>query len=163
MPAHPGKTPQSLEKDTIMSKLSSIAAAVALTLGIAATAGAHQGPMGGKAGEGSQHQGMQHGGKHDGKHGGVKHAGRGEGCDGAKAQKSAQRDTMRSLMSEEERNAFREKMRNAKTSEERQQIAAAGRSEMEKRAADKGITLPEHRSHHGRGMGQNAAPATQTN
>jgi hypothetical protein len=133
-----------------MNKLSTIAAAVALTLGIAATAGAHQGPMGGKAGEGSQHQGMQHGGKHDGKHGGDKHAGRGEGCDGAKAQKSAQRDIMRSLMSEEERSALRDQMRNAKTPEERQQIALATRTEMEKRAAEKGITLPEHRGPQGR-------------
>ncbi len=145
-----------------MNRISKIATAVALALGLAVTAHAHQGPMGGKAGEGAQHgqhQSMQHGGKH----GAGKHAGRGENCDGAKAQKSAQRETMRSLMSEEERNAFRDKMRNAKTPEERQQIAAAGRSEMEKRAAEKGITLPEHRSHHGRGMGPNAAPATQTN
>lgn len=142
-----------------MNKLTTIATAVALSLGLATTAIAHQGSMGGKSGEGSQHQGMQHGGKH----GGGKHAGRGESCDGEKSQKSSQRDAIRSLMSEEERNNFRDQMRNAKTPEERQQIAAAGRAEMEKRAAEKGVTLPEHRGHHGRGMGPNAAPATQTN
>ena len=49
------------------------------------------------------------------------------------------------LMTPEERTALQEKMRNAKTPEERQQIATANRAEMEKRAKEKGITLPEHR------------------
>jgi hypothetical protein len=43
-----------------------------------------------------------------------------------------------------------EKMRNAKTPEERQKIAEANRAEMEKRAKEKGITLP---GPHGPGMG----------
>ncbi len=53
-----------------------------------------------------------------------------------------------SLMTPEERTALQEKMRSAKTPEERQQIATATRAEMEKRAKEKGITLPEHRGPH---------------
>ena len=53
------------------------------------------------------------------------------------------------LMTPEERTALMEKMRNAKTPEERQKIAAANRAEMQKRAKEKGITLPEHRGPHG--------------
>jgi len=62
------------------------------------------------------------------------------------------------LMTPEERTALQEKMRNAKTPEERQQIATATRTEMEKRAKEKGITLPEHRGPHFGGTPQ--APAT---
>jgi hypothetical protein len=47
------------------------------------------------------------------------------------------------LMTPEERSALLEKMRNAKTPEERQKLAEANRAEMEKRAKEKGITLPE--------------------
>jgi hypothetical protein len=47
------------------------------------------------------------------------------------------------LMTPEERAAFREKMQNAKTPEERQKLAEANRVEMEKRAKEKGITLPQ--------------------
>jgi len=48
-------------------------------------------------------------------------------------------------------------MRSAATPEERQKIAEATRTEMRKRASEKGITLPEH---HGprAGVGRNAAP-----
>jgi hypothetical protein len=63
------------------------------------------------------------------------------------------------LMTPEERTALQEKMRNAKTPEERQQIATATRTEMEKRAKEKGITLPEHRGPHFGGTPQ--APATK--
>lgn len=135
-----------------MNTLNKIATAVALSLGLAATAHAH--PMGGNMGQGmgpgtqqGQHQGMQamnHGGQH-----GSKHAQRGEGCDSAKGQHGAQ--TGQSLITPEERTAFRDKMRSAKTPEERQQIAMANRTEMEKRAAEKGITLPEHRGPRGQG------------
>ena len=45
----------------------------------------------------------------------------------------------------EERTALQEKMHNAKTPEERQKIAAATRTEMQKRAQAKGATHPEHR------------------
>lgn len=61
------------------------------------------------------------------------------------------------LMTQEERSAMIEKMRNAKTPEERQQIAAANRAEMQKRAQERGITLPEHRGPH---FGTPQAPAT---
>lgn len=49
------------------------------------------------------------------------------------------------LMTPEERTALQEKMRTANTPEERQKIAEATRTEMHKRAQEKGITLPEHR------------------
>lgn len=49
------------------------------------------------------------------------------------------------LMTPEERAALMDKMRNARTPEERQQIAEATHTEMQKRAKEKGITLPEHR------------------
>lgn len=52
------------------------------------------------------------------------------------------------LMTPEERQALADKMRNAKTPEERQKLAEANRAEMEKRAKEKGITLPEHRGPH---------------
>jgi hypothetical protein len=47
------------------------------------------------------------------------------------------------LMTPEEQQAFVEKMRAAKTPEERQKLADANRVEMEKRAKEKGITLPQ--------------------
>jgi hypothetical protein len=54
------------------------------------------------------------------------------------------------LLTPEERQAFIEKMRSAKTAEERQKLAEANRAEIEKRAKEKGITLPEA---HGPGAG----------
>lgn len=107
------------------------AAAVVLGLGLAAAAIAHPGAMGeqtgGEAGPGM----MMHGGMGPGMtHGAF-------GGPMAAAQ----------LMTPEERSAFQEKMRNAKTPEERQKIAEAQRAEMQKRAKEKGITLPER---HGR-------------
>ena len=66
-------------------------------------------------------------------------------------------------MTAEEREAFREKMRSAKTSDERRQIAQANRTEMQKRAQEKGITLHEHQGRRGRvGAGPAAAPAAPT-
>ena len=59
------------------------------------------------------------------------------------------------LMTPQEREALHEKMRNAKTPAERQALAASTHAEMEKRAKEKGITLPEHggMAHMGMGMG----------
>lgn len=134
-----------------MNKLSTITTAVALTLGIATAAIAHQGEGRGM-GTGMQHgkhQGMNHGEGH-GKHGEAK----GHGKHGANAAQS--------LATPEERTAMREKMRNAKTPEERQQIALANRAEMQKRAAEKGITLPEHRGHRGRDHNHGPAGAPQS-
>ncbi|HEX6297546.1 MAG TPA: hypothetical protein VFZ74_13300 [Burkholderiales bacterium] len=64
------------------------------------------------------------------------------------------------LLTPEERSALQEKMRNAKTPEERQKIAEANRAEIEKRAKDKGITLPEP---HGprAGFGPHSGPASR--
>jgi hypothetical protein len=49
------------------------------------------------------------------------------------------------LMTPEEQQALFDKMRNAATIEERQKLAEANRAEMEKRAKEKGITLPQFR------------------
>lgn len=57
------------------------------------------------------------------------------------------------LMTPEERVALMEKMRSAKTPEERQKLAEANHAEMQKRAKEKGITLPEHRGPMGFGPG----------
>ena len=64
------------------------------------------------------------------------------------------------LMTTEEQAAFREKMQNAKTPEERRTLAEANRAEMQKRAKDKGITLPEP---HGprSGFGPHFGPAAK--
>jgi hypothetical protein len=149
-----------------MNKLNKIAAAVALSLGLAAAV--HANPMGNNMGHGAQqggnHQGMQghagqnrmegmnHGRMQGMKHG-ESHAGHGK-AEG-RGQRSAEGG--QSLMTPEERTALRDKMRNAKTPEERQQIALANRAEMEKRAAEKGITLPEQRGPRGQGSGPAAS------
>lgn len=112
------------------------ASAVALGLGLAVAAayahpGAGFGPQGdapGGSGPGSMRgmgSPMMHGG-----HGGPTPA--------------------QQLVTPEERQAFVEKMRSAKTAEERQKLAEANRAEIEKRAKEKGITLPEA---HGPGAG----------
>jgi hypothetical protein len=134
-----------------------------LGLGIAvATAYANPGQMGGGMEHGKG--GMQHGAK-----GGMKHGAQGgmqHGKEGMEHGKSgSQHGRMggdaghgagQQLLTPEERTAMREKMRNAKTPEERQQIAAANRAEMQKRATEKGITLPE-----GRGPRQGATTEHQ--
>ena len=123
-----------------------------LGLGIAvATAYAQPGQMG----DGMGHEmkgGMQHGAKGGMQHGakgGTQHSGMGGGAGHGAGQQ---------FMTPEERTALQEKMRNARTPEERQQIATATRTEMEKRAKEKGITLPEHRGPHFGGTPQ--APTT---
>jgi hypothetical protein len=97
------------------------AVAAALGLGVAAAALAHPGAMGSGMGAGmmgGMGPAMMHGGF--------------AGPMGAQQ-----------LMTPEERSAFQEKMRNAKTPEERQKLAEANHAEMQKRAKEKGITLPE--------------------
>ena len=102
-----------------------------LGLGLAVAAYAQPGQMGGGMGPHMQ-GGMQHGMK----------GGMGPGAmNGGPAGPAAAQQ----LMTPEERTALIEKMRNAKTPEERQQIAAANHAEMQKRATEKGITLPEGR------------------
>ncbi len=116
-----------------MKRSHNTAAAIiaALSLGVAAAAFAHPGPMGDSNGPQGK-AGMQHG-----KMGGMQHGAMGHGAAGM--------DAGHSLMTPEERTALQEKMQNAKTPEERQKLAQAPREEMQKRAKEKGITLPQHR------------------
>ena len=120
-----------------------------LSLGIAVTAYAQPGQMGGGMGPhmqgGMQHgamAGMQHGtqGAQHGMTGGRGHGGMSGGAAGLGAGPE--------LMTQEERSAMIEKMRGAKTPEERQKIAEENRAEVQKRAQEKGITLPQHRGPH---------------
>ncbi len=101
-----------------------------LSLGLAAAAFAQPGPMG-HGGEPHAKDGMRHG-----MMGGMGH--------GAMAHGAAGMGAGQSLMTPEERTALREKMRDAKTPEERQKLARATHEEMQKRAKEKGITLPRH-------------------
>jgi hypothetical protein len=154
-----------------MKTFNKIATAVALSLGFTAVAYAHPGQMGNCTGQNAQQgcqqqmqgnmgqghmqgMGMNQGGKQTamGKN-------QGQGCDGTMNQ-GARQQTGQQLMTPDERTAMRDKMRNANSPEERQQIAQANHSEMQKRATEKGITLPEYRGPQGRGMGLNATPAT---
>jgi hypothetical protein len=88
------------------------------------------------------------------------HQGMGQGMQGeggkqAKACGSDRHAAVRELMTEQERQAMKEKMRAAKSPEDRQQLKTANRAEMEKRAKEKGITLPAPRSGpHGHGNNQ---------
>jgi hypothetical protein len=123
-----------------------------LGLGIAVGAHAQPGQMGGGMGahmQGGMHQGAMAGMQH-GAMGGAGHGPMGAGVTGQGAGQQ--------LMTPEERTAVIEKMRNAKTPEERQQIAEATHTEMQKRAQEKGIALPEHRGPH---FGTSQAPATK--
>lgn len=54
-----------------------------------------------------------------------------------------QRSEMSKLMTPEERKEMQSKMQEAKTPEERQAIRTSMRTEMQKRAQDKGISMPE--------------------
>ncbi len=138
-----------------MKKLNKIATGIAITLslGLAATAIAHPGQMGGNRGQGPQ-AGQQHGMQY----GANKHAARGGQRDGAMGRGAQGAQTGQQLMTPEERTAMREKMRAAATPEERQQLAATNHAEMQKRAQEKGITLPEQRGPRNRaGFGPNAA------
>jgi hypothetical protein len=79
----------------------------------------------------------------------------GEGGNKAQACGGERHAAIRELMTEQERQAMKEKMRAAKSPEERKQLMAANRVEMEKRAKEKGITLPAPRSgQHGHGNNQ---------
>lgn len=131
-------------------------AVAALGLGLAvATAFAHPGQMGSGAGPhaqgGMQHGtkgGMQHGtqgGMQHGMQGGMQHGVQGGRGPGGMGHGQAGHGAGAQLMTPEERAALQEKMRNAKTPEERQKIAEATRTEMQRRATEKGVTLPEQR------------------
>ena len=133
-----------------------IAIGAAAALGIAAgVVIAHPGQMGGATGKQGPMAGMQHGqmgGMGQGQMGGMvqgQMGGMGHGAVGDQQ-----------LQTPEERSAFQEKMRNAKTPEERQKLVEANRTEMQKRAKEKGITLPQP---HGprAGFGPHFAPETK--
>jgi hypothetical protein len=114
--------------------------AAALTLGLGTAVNAHQGGPGAGA---QSKGGMQHSMK-----GGMGH--------GAKGHGAGNRGAANQLMTPEERTALQEKMRNA-TPEERQKIAEATHAQMQARAQEKGVTLPQHR---GPRTGAASGPAT---
>lgn len=123
----------------------------ALGLGIAVTsANADPGQM--AAGMGSHMQGgMQHGamaGMQHGARGGGQHAMAGGRGHGGMTGGAAGQGAGPELMTQEERSAMIEKMHNATTPEERQKVIAENRAEIQKRAQEKGIALPEHRGPH---------------
>lgn len=127
-----------------MKRSNKIAAVLLASLGLglaAAGAHAHPGSMGGGMGPGTM------GGMHGGMGPGAMGSGMGGHATGAM--------TGKQLMTPEEQTAMREKMRSAATPEERQKLAEANRAEMQKRAREKGVTLPEMRGP-GQGMGPNA-------
>jgi len=112
---------------------------MSLGLGIAAAAVyAHPGQMGGGMGPGMM--------------GGMGPRAMGAGFAGPQAGQQ--------LMTPEERTAMRDKMRNAATPEERQKLAETNHAEMQKRAKEKGITLPEPRGPRA-GFGPNFGPASK--
>lgn len=123
-----------------------------LSLGIAAAAVyAHPGQMAG--GMGPQMKGGMQGGMGPGAmRGGMGPGAMGAGFAGPQAAQP--------LMTPEERTAVRDKMRNAATPEERQKLAEATHAEMQKRAKEKGITLPEPRGPRA-GFGPNFGPASK--
>ena len=69
-------------------------------------------------------------------------------------QKQAQEQVYGSqLMTERERTAYQSKMRSAKTNEEREQIRAQHHKEMQVRAKQQGVTLPDEPPAQGMGGG----------
>jgi hypothetical protein len=136
---------QPLEETTMKKSYKLAVAGVIASLGLgigAAGVYAQPGPMGG---------GMAHG------KGGIQHAMKGGMGPGATGHGPAGQGAGHTLMTPEERTALQEKMRSAKTPEERQKLAEATRTEIQRRAKEKGITLPAGRGPH---FGAPQAPAT---
>ena len=107
-----------------MKTVKKITLAIATTLGLGlavTTVLAQQGPMGSGMGQGMMRKGMMH---------------------AHLMESNSDMKVMRELMTPAERLAMMDKMMDAKTSEERQAIATEHHAEMEKRAKEKGITLP---------------------
>lgn len=103
-----------------MKTISKIAISVAAVMGLGyAVANAQSGPTG------NMGNGMGSGMKH-----------------GQMMGQNSNMKIMRELMTPAERLAMMDKMIDAKTVEERQEIMTTTHTEMEKRAKDKGITLP---------------------
>jgi len=132
------------DKELIMKRSNKIAAVLLASLGLGlAAVGAH-------AHSGSMGEGMGHSMK-GGMHGGMGHGAMGSGKGGHAMGAMAGKQ----LMTPEEQTALREKMRSAATPEERQKLAEANHAEMQKRAKEKGVQLPDMRGH-GQGKGPNA-------
>ena len=105
-----------------MKTVNKIAISVATVMGLGlAVAYAQPGPMGNGMGPGMMRGGMMQ---------------------GQMMGQNANMKIMRELMTPSERLAMMDKMIDAKTIEERQAIMTANHVEMEKRAKEKGITLP---------------------
>ena len=109
-----------INKELKMNAVKKIALSVATTLSlglVVVSVYAQQGPLGNGTGQGMMRGGMIYGQNTDMK-------------------------VMRELMTPAERLAMMDKMIDAKTPEERQAIMTANHTEIEKRAKEKGITLP---------------------
>ena len=114
----------SINKELKMKTVKKIAIGVATVLGLGmavATVYAQQGPFGNGMGQGMMRGGMVH---------------------GHMTEQNSDMKVMRELMTPAERLAMMDKMMDAKTLEERQAVMTAHYAEMEKRAKEKGITLP---------------------
>ena len=62
------------------------------------------------------------------------------------------------IMTEQERLAYRQRMMNAESAEERLKIRAMHHEQMQKRAREMGVTLPEAPPERGQGKGMGPAP-----
>ena len=115
-----------INKEMKMKTVNKIGISIAAALGLGfavASVHAQQGPMGNGMGPGMMRGGMMQ---------------------GQMIGQSANMKIIRELMTPAERLAMMDKMIDAKTVEERQAIMMANHAEMEKRAKEKGITLPAH-------------------
>ncbi len=114
-----------MKKEIKMKAVSKIAISVAAVMGLGfAVANAQSGPMG------SMGNGMGPGMKHS------------QMMQGQMMGQNSNMKIMRELMTPAERLAMMDKMIDTKTVEERQEIMTTTHIEMEKRAKEKGITLP---------------------
>ena len=114
----------SINKELKMKTVKKIAIGIATVLGLGmavVTVYAQQGPFGNGMGQGMMRGGMVH---------------------GHMPEQNSDMKVMRELMTPAERLAMMDKMMDAKTLEERQAIMTANHAEMEKRAKEKGVTLP---------------------
>ena len=105
---------------TVKKIVTSVATFVGLGLAVVIVY-AQPGPLGNGAGSGMMRGGVMH---------------------GQMAGQTSYMKVIRELMTPAERLVMMDKMMDAKSQEERQAIMTANHTEMEKRAKDKGITLP---------------------
>ena len=113
-----------MNKELKMKTVKKIAISIATVIGLGlavVTVYAQQGSFGNGVGQGMMRGGMMQ---------------------GQMAGQNYDMKVMRELMTPAERLAMMDKMMDAKSQEERQAIMTANHTEMEKRAKDKGITLP---------------------